>query len=367
MTTPDRNEALVREMLERRAPEPPPWLADETIRAVRRVSQRRTRKLSATTPRAAIAIAVAAMTLATVAVVGALAIRAGFTGPSVKDLAGSSIDVGNLAPSAPVTDPGILSPSPSSPPEPTIRPDGLLPADSIAVVTTAGDGLRVRSAPGVGTNSKRLRPLLPKSTRMLVLDGPVAADGYEWYQVYAPYERLAGWVAAGDDGVSWIRAGKPRCPVELDREALYSTSSIDLMLCFRDRPMQAVVYGVGDYDGAPCDLRTDRMGCTWTPERFARQGYVNLGGFGETAPGETGAIYTMDVVIDPGVSADDLRTQGDEPRVTLSFDDPDAKTCRVHKDDGNESIEAWQAVLACRLLPVVVDIEAGGRINVDEP
>jgi hypothetical protein len=120
--------------------------------------------------------------------------------------------------------------------------------------------------------------------------------------------------------------------------------------------MQAVVYGVGDYDGAPCDLGTDRTGCTWTPEWFARQGYVNLGGFGETPPGEPGAIYTLDVVIDPVVSAGDLRIQGDEPMVTLSFDHPDAQSCRVQDDDGIESMERWQAVLACRLMPVVEEV-----------
>ena len=49
-----------------------------------------------------------------------------------------------------------------------------------AVVVT--DDLRVRSKPGVTDDSKKLEPLLQQPMSLLVLDGPVQASGYDWYQ-----------------------------------------------------------------------------------------------------------------------------------------------------------------------------------------
>ena len=80
----------------------------------------------------------------------------------------------NEAPESPAAPTGAPEPTPAS---------ARLAKDTIAVVTKAGDGLRVRTAPGVGADSKKLKPLLNAGARMLVVDGPVAADGYDWYEV----------------------------------------------------------------------------------------------------------------------------------------------------------------------------------------
>ena len=84
-----------------------------------------------------------------------------------------------------------------------------IPPDTYARVVT--DDLRVRSKPGVSDDSKKLEPLLQDGVLLVVLDGPVQASGYDWYQVQptltsdtaGPYP--FGWVAAADkDGEPWI-------------------------------------------------------------------------------------------------------------------------------------------------------------------
>ena len=78
-------------------------------------------------------------------------------------------------------------------------------------MTAAGDGLRVRSRPEVSADSKKLTPLLAAGSRMLVVNGPVPADGYDWYEVRADND-LFGWVAAGKDGEDWIAPAPPTAP-----------------------------------------------------------------------------------------------------------------------------------------------------------
>jgi 3D (Asp-Asp-Asp) domain-containing protein len=64
-----------------------------------------------------------------------------------------------------------------------------LKAGSVVRVTgTDGNGLRVRSTPGV--NSKVLATI-KDGQRLEILDGPRTADGLDWYQVKS--ESLTGW------------------------------------------------------------------------------------------------------------------------------------------------------------------------------
>ena len=104
-----------------------------------------------------------------------------------------------------------LAPSPlrlpTAPPAPSD-----LPSDPFLdqVVVTVTDGLRVRSQPRVADDSIKYEPLLPRGTRLKVLDGPISASGYAWYQIEpVTFDRLEppgyGWVAkAAKDGEPWI-------------------------------------------------------------------------------------------------------------------------------------------------------------------
>ncbi len=83
------------------------------------------------------------------------------------------------------------------------------------VTTLADEGLRVRSEPRVSDDSEKYDPLLPPGTQLYVLDGPVSASGYAWYEVVPLTSRTlpSGWVAsASRDGDPWIAAGVFDCP-----------------------------------------------------------------------------------------------------------------------------------------------------------
>ena len=103
---------------------------------------------------------------------------------------------------------GRRSPAPPSV-DPKLPPKPNFPKG--AFVETATHGLRVRSKPGVGADSVRYEPVLPRGSYLNVLAGPEPADGYWWYRVQLDEGVMLrggvtnGWVAASDhDGQPWI-------------------------------------------------------------------------------------------------------------------------------------------------------------------
>jgi hypothetical protein len=140
-------------------------------------------------------------------------------------------DAPSPTPSARET-PGIASPSPAeaAAPSPSVAPpasskptpatDPELQPDAVAQVVTTD--LVVRSAPGVSGDSEIYPTLLNEPTLLYVVDGPVGADGYDWYLVQ-PFEPELGdvrtdwpfgWVAAGDrtGAEEWIAPASLECP-----------------------------------------------------------------------------------------------------------------------------------------------------------
>ena len=106
-------------------------------------------------------------------------------------------------------------PSPvAASPAPTVAVSSFKPDSLVRVVT---NDLRMRTEPGVHDGSIKLQPLLRAGTFAVVLDGPVAASGYDWFRIHPLDPRGAlpevGWVAAvGKDGERWIAAHSPDCP-----------------------------------------------------------------------------------------------------------------------------------------------------------
>jgi hypothetical protein len=81
-------------------------------------------------------------------------------------------------------------------------------------LVTVSDGVRVRSKPGVATDSVKYDPVLEIGTDLQILEGPVAASGYWWYRIRLEDGLTlrngvtTGWVAAADhNGEPWI--GEP--------------------------------------------------------------------------------------------------------------------------------------------------------------
>jgi hypothetical protein len=99
---------------------------------------------------------------------------------------------------------------------PVWAPFGLV-RDAMAEVVVDG-GVRVRSLPTVDPSSVKYEPLLVRGDEVFIVDGPVSADGYEWYLVQSLPGGTSGgpfgWVAAASrDGETWIDdLGGPDCP-----------------------------------------------------------------------------------------------------------------------------------------------------------
>jgi hypothetical protein len=118
--------------------------------------------------------------------------------------------------------------------------------DSFVHVIT--DDLRVRSKPGVGSDSIKLEPLLWNGALAYVVEGPVAADGYDWYAIDAlgeadvqthPDPPSFGWVAAaGTDGEPWLAEYEPGCETSplgwLKYELVHPPANLSGLACFGD-------------------------------------------------------------------------------------------------------------------------------------
>ncbi|NWG33918.1 MAG: hypothetical protein HXY42_05710 [Chloroflexi bacterium] len=77
---------------------------------------------------------------------------------------------------------------------PSPTPTGLTVGGYAQITGTGGEGLRIRSAPGLSGEPVFLGL---DSEVFLVKDGPREADGYVWWYIAAPYdEARAGWAAA---------------------------------------------------------------------------------------------------------------------------------------------------------------------------
>jgi hypothetical protein len=97
----------------------------------------------------------------------------------------------------------------SAPPTATIdpfaaspTPTGLAFGSYVQISGTEGQGLRIRSAPGLDGEFVFLGY---DSEVFVIKDGPQTVDGYTWWYLVAPYdETRAGWAAA--DFLSFIPA-----------------------------------------------------------------------------------------------------------------------------------------------------------------
>ena len=96
------------------------------------------------------------------------------------------------APATPTIDPFAPSPTPT----------GLALGNYAQITGTNGEGLRIRSKPGLDGEFVFLGY---DSEVFLVKDGPKTVDGYVWWYLVAPYDNTrAGWAAS--DFLTYIPA-----------------------------------------------------------------------------------------------------------------------------------------------------------------
>jgi hypothetical protein len=114
---------------------------------------------------------------------------------------------------------------------------------SMAVVSATE--LNVRVAPSTSAalfDALLVKTPLPKGSRVLILDGPVDADGHPWYMVGIDSEVGApvAWVAAAaPSGTPWLRPDEAACP-EGDLRRISALTSIQRLGCFGSRSLSFI-------------------------------------------------------------------------------------------------------------------------------
>src|SRR5512133_1086871 len=77
---------------------------------------------------------------------------------------------------------------------PTATPTGIAVGNYVQITGTEGQGLRIRSEPGLNGNAEFLGY---DSEVFIIKDGPRQADGFTWWLLVAPYdETRTGWAAS---------------------------------------------------------------------------------------------------------------------------------------------------------------------------
>ena len=234
------------------------------------------------------------------------------------------------------------SPTPATPPSPTpavatARPTatavwpsnpGKVRVGTAAV--TVVDGVRVRSKPAVSDDSAKFEPLLPLGTRVSVLDGPVSASGYDWYDVKPVAGTLpGGWVASrGRDGDLWLVAADFDCPpLPTDFRSLAALPSPVGLVCFPRKPITVRARLVG------CNCDVD--GAWYTPSWFSRGGGTSelLVAPNMTSPPPDMADWFV-LNLDPAGQHPNVLPVGKIVQVTGIFDHPAAASCTYTEMDG---------------------------------
>lgn len=260
-------------------------------------------------------------------------------------------------------DPSDLSSPDASPPGP-VGPDGSvfdapLPVDSLAQVVSGR--LRIRSEPRVADDSVKHEPLLDVGVRLFVLDGPVVANDYEWYQVTAwhPQDPVAswpvGWVSRGDhDGTQWIRPITDVCPTgEITTVVVATMPAPERVACFGDQQLRLRAFISGSGEVTTCVADT---GCVDGPGWLAG----HAGWFADADGSRDGSsIGGPPVAIDPDGTLAELSLPTDTmAEIVGSFGHPAAQDCRMRDPgSGDGRMTDAAARLHCRGSFVVTGVE----------
>jgi hypothetical protein len=225
------------------------------------------------------------------------------------------------------------------------------------MVTLEGDDLNVRILPD--GESKRVRPPLPAGTRLLIVDGPMEADGLSWYEVQTDGELIDrfGWVAAGEDGIPWITPTPARCFGEPDAAAVTSLSKIDFLACHGDATVRVPARAAALWDERPgprdCGWIRRRAGCD------IDAGWLLLPSASVNVERADGTSEDVLVAVPPDLAEKLARVPRQSSVVlTMSMDSPESAQCKARDaETGDLLIPNAHALTACRLQFVVQQVE----------
>jgi len=150
-----------------------------------------------------------------------------------------------------------------------------------------------------------------------VVDGPVSADGYEWYQVLPMRpdglrERPFGWVAAASrEGEPWLVRETLDCPEPPDLEDLLRLLPEERLACYGGR----TITFLGGRDGG-CGV-ADGVPVSYEPRWLMSESGCGFG----SAPGEIGLLLRMPEGLENPFGV------FERVQVVGHFDDPAAQAC----------------------------------------
>jgi hypothetical protein len=257
------------------------------------------------------------------------------------------------------------SPSPGTPtPAPTPATPGGLAPDS--VVQTAVDRLNLRGGPSLAAEAMWM---LPEAMPGFVISGPVAADGYDWYQLSGlglPYgsgcitpepggllecPAWLGWLAAaGTDGTPWLvpATSVPPCPG--DPPTVVSLSELQFtmrLICYGGDELSFRAWWPDEPTGAGASCPAAETEIAW----LACQETNPNGLAGDES--ETGGRLTVSVHPESGLQ---MPARGGWIELTGHFDDPAAQDCaQVAELRGSDPAAE---IFTCRLQFVVGEVVA---------
>jgi murein DD-endopeptidase MepM/ murein hydrolase activator NlpD len=117
------------------------------------------------------------------------------------------------SPGASPSPPPATPPTPPAPPPSAPAPPGPLRAGVRAVVAGAGDCVNIREGPGM---TARVLQCLPDGARLKLEDGPIAADGYQWWRLEGLGWAVSNYLSAlapslEVGGRARVNAGRGEC------------------------------------------------------------------------------------------------------------------------------------------------------------
>ena len=277
MTTPDRTEDLLRLMLERRAGAPPPgWLLPGVAEAVRQTGQARGGPalpgLPGTRRFGRLAL-VAAAALVLLALAAGVLVAARLILPPPQPTLPAIV----VAPS-PSASPPAATPEPTEAPADQPQPPAdagprAFAPDTIAVVTTAGDGLRVRSKPERGRGLEEALTAAQEGHP----DARSSTARSPRTPTTGTRSRPTTTCSAGSPPARAARTGsrpaEPNCTDNLDESAVWTVDPIDFLVCYGDTPVRCPrrldrrSKTASTTEGAPaCPYTGDNVQCSARPD-----------------------------------------------------------------------------------------------------
>ena len=218
-----------------------------------------------------------------------------------------------------------------------------------AMADVAVDGLRVRGLPTIAPDSVKFEQLLHRGDQLFIVDGPVAADGYEWYLVQSLIDGFQpgpfGWVAgASREGEVWIESRERPCPTVPNDAFRFGVLPPELLLhCF----------GRGDLS---FEVNAN-VYCLPDEVRQVEPAWFGAG-CGELS-GDACGSCGLSIAADPALGISIPREQSGRWAFQGHFDDPAAATCHG-VTAGDTQVPEQFAIHLCRITFVLTSLKRLG-------